>query len=270
MCRGLIFASASSHGIGLEEHLGSAREFIDLIVDRSPEGEITLSAGVQKMRFRANWKMLAENSVEGSYHGHFIHKFAFDLFDSYSGRDRMVQNEQCVRYLKGGHMVQDFRSVQFHAQKQASAAHRAYFEMLTYTYGEERAQNLLFDRTPILFVFPNLLFVQTHIRRLQPVTVDETFVYYQPAILKGAPPEINQEILRFHETSFGPAGFLSPDDIEIMERNQIGVQAQGDDWLYIGRGIHREEKLSGGDTRGQDMDENHLRGLWGHYVHLMK
>ena len=71
------------------------------------------------------------------------------------------------------------------------------------------------------------MFVQTHIRRLQPISVNETHVYYQPAMLKGVPPQINQEILRSHETSFGPAGFLSPDDIEVMERNQIGLQAHG-------------------------------------------
>lgn len=267
--RGLIFASISPGGITLDQHLGAAKEFLDLIIDRSPEGQIELSAGVQKMRYRANWKMLPENSVEGSYHGHFIHKFAFDLFDRLSGRDRMVPEEQWVRYLKGGHMVQDFRSVQFRAPQNQSAAQKTYVETLTKAYGAERAQSLLFDRAPILFVFPNLLYVQTHIRRMQPIAVDETHVQYQPAMLKGVPPEINQQILRFHETSFGPAGFLSPDDIEIMERNQIGIQAQGNEWLFIGRGAHREEKLADGGTLGHDMDENQLRGFWRHYARLM-
>jgi hypothetical protein len=141
--------------------------------------------------------------------------------------------------------------------------------MLIKTYGAERTESLTFGRAPILFVFPNLMFVQTHIRRLQPISVNETHVYYQPASLKGVPPQINQEILRSHETSFGPAGFLSPDDIEVMERNQIGLQAQGDEWLFIGRGIHREEKLPDGATVGHDMDENQLRGLWRHYAQLM-
>jgi phenylpropionate dioxygenase-like ring-hydroxylating dioxygenase large terminal subunit len=267
--RGLIFACASANGISLEEHLGAAREFLDLILDRSPEGQIELSAGVQKMRYFANWKMLPENSVEGGYHGHFIHKFAFDLFDSRSGRDRMAHEEEWVRYLKGGHMLEDFRGVQYRPKQEPSAARKAYVEALNKTYGKERAQSLLIGRAPILFVFPNFLFVQTHIRRMQPVSVNETHVYYQPMMLKGVPPEINQEILRIHESNFGPAGFLSPDDIEIMERNQIGIQAQGNEWLFIGRGIHREESLADGGTLGHDMDENHLRGLWRHYAGLM-
>ena len=267
--RGLIFASASPTGISLEEHLGTARRFLDLIIDRSPEGEIELSAGVQKMRYRANWKMLPENSVEGSYHGQFIHKFAFDLFDSRTGRNRMAPDEEFVIYINGGHMAEDFRGVQYHPRQGPSSARKTYIEMLDKKYGPVYAKDLYFGHAPILFIFPNFLYVQTHIRRMQPISVDETHVYYQPALLKGAPSEINQEILRSHETSFGPAGFLSPDDIEIMERNQIGIQAQGNEWLFIGRGIHREETLPTGGTRGHDMDENHLRGLWQHYAHLM-
>jgi fatty-acyl-CoA synthase len=54
-----------------------------------------------------------------------------------------------------------------------------------------------------------------------------------------------------------------------MERNQIGLQAKGNEWLFIGRGIHRERKLSDGSTVGHDMDENQLRGLWQHYAQLM-
>ena len=265
--RGFIFASASSSGIDLKEHLGGAKEFLDLVIDRSPKGEIELSAGTQRMRYRGNWKMLPENSAEGSYHGPFVHKFAFDLFDRLSGRDRTGPSEQCVRYLAGGHMVQDFRGVQF--KSTLSPPQQAYYDSLVKAYGKDRAQDLHFDRTPIFFVFPNLLFVQTHIRRVQPISVDETLVHYQPAMLKGVPPEINEGILRFHEASFGPGGLVSPDDMEIMERNQIGIQALGDDWLYIGRGINREETTADGSTRGRDMDENQLRGFWRHYMRLM-
>jgi hypothetical protein len=101
------------------------------------------------------------------------------------------------------------------------------------------------------------------------VSVDETHVYFHPALLDGVPPELNQEILRFHETSFGPAGFVTPDDIHILERNQIAMRAQGNEWLFIGRGAHREKRFADGAVSGQFMDESHLRGLWRHYARLM-
>jgi fatty-acyl-CoA synthase len=136
-------------------------------------------------------------------------------------------------------------------------------------YGPDRASELSPGRAPILYVFPNLMFVQTHFRTLTPVDVGLTFVYSQPVQLKGVDDAINEEILRSHETNFGPAGFLSPDDLEIMERSQIALDREGQDWLFIGRGIHRERRLAGGGSIGHCMDENHLRGFWRHYSNLM-
>jgi phenylpropionate dioxygenase-like ring-hydroxylating dioxygenase large terminal subunit len=267
--RGLVFASLSSTGPSLLEHLGSSVEFLDLIFDRSPVGAIELSSGMQKTRYRGNWKMLPENSLEGAYHGHFIHKFAFDMFDARSGRtDRMVPHEGAVHYLPGGHMVEDFRMADF-SPAHKTAAQVNYQAQLEAAYGAARADELRPGRAPILFVFPNLMYVQTHFRRLHPVSVDETHVYYQPAFLKGADPEINALILRAHETSFGPAGFLSPDDVEVMERNQVALNGKDEGWLFIGRGLHREDVASDGTTRGTTMDENHLRGMWRFYASLM-
>ena len=88
-------------------------------------------------------------------------------------------------------------------------------------------------------------------------------------LLKGVAPEINEARLREHEFGYGPAGLISPDDIEIMERNQLGVQAQGDDWQFIGRGLHRDKVLPDGGSAGYTMDECHLRGMWQHYGRLM-
>jgi fatty-acyl-CoA synthase len=62
---------------------------------------------------------------------------------------------------------------------------------------------------------------------------------------------------------------LAPDDFEIMERSQVGIQAQGDEWLFIGRGVHREKTFPDGGSAGTSMDENHLRGMWRHYARLM-
>ena len=251
--RGLVFASLSPYGISLDEHLGAVKPFLDMIFDRSPTGELELSAGVQKTRFRGNWKMLAENSLEGGYHGFFIHKFAFDLFDRHNDRDRMNFHDDATWYLPGGHMVEDFRSV--HMNPPQTEARKAYAAMLVERYGTERAKDLVPGKAPITFVFPNLMFVQTHFRRLQPMSVDETFVYYQPAMIKGVPEEINRDLLRQHEAAFGPAGFLAPDDLEILERTQVGLQAEGNEWLFIGRGIHREKHLEGGVSTGFSMDE---------------
>ena len=51
-------------------------------------GEIDLGAGVQKVRYKGNWKMMAENSLEGGYHGHFLHQYFFEVLRTRGSRER--------------------------------------------------------------------------------------------------------------------------------------------------------------------------------------
>ena len=272
--RGLIFASLSPAGISLREHLGGVTEFIDLFMDLSPTGAIDLSGGVQKLRYRGNWKLLPENSLEGDYHGPFIHRIAFELHSRRTGlsMSSLYENQvpDVIRSLPGGHMVEDYRGAAMSPPKRTpTPARQAYMDAMEARHGKEKARQLLTTTPPLVYVFPNLIYIMTHIRRVRPVSVAETFVYYHPMLLQGVAPEINEARLREHEFGFGPAGFISPDDIEVMERNQIGVQAQGNDWQYIARGLHRVKPMPDGGTAGYTMDENHLRGMWQHYAHLM-
>jgi phenylpropionate dioxygenase-like ring-hydroxylating dioxygenase large terminal subunit len=267
--RGLIFGSLCAEGITLDEHLGAAKGYLDLILDRSPAGEVEIGAGMQKARYSANWKMLPENSLEGMYHGLFIHKFTFDLADKRAGYIRSNDHEDSVRYLAGGHMVEDFRQAKYSKPAVRTPAQQEHYDSLVAAHGEARVAEVMSGRAPMLFVFPNLMYIQTHFRRVQPVSVNETYVYYQPALFKGAPLEVNRELLRHHERYFGPAGFLAPDDMEILERTQMGIEATGNEWLFIGRGSHREKLMTDGGTAGRSMDENHLRGMWRHYAHVM-
>lgn len=271
--RGLIFGSVAATGISLDEHLGAVKEYIDLFMDVSPTGEVDLRTGTQKLRYQGNWKFLPENSLEGDYHGFFIHRVAFQLHSRATGLQMSSLQDvpNVIRSLPGGHMVEDYRGAAMAPPNaKPSAAQRAYFDAMEARYGEEKARVLVSTIAPLIFVFPNLIYIMTHVRRVQPVSVDETFVYYQPLLLTGVEPEINERRLREHEFGFGPAGLISPDDIEIMERNQRGVQAQGNDWAFVGRGLHRERDMPDGGTAGFTMDENQIRGMWRHYVELMQ
>jgi phenylpropionate dioxygenase-like ring-hydroxylating dioxygenase large terminal subunit len=272
--RGLVFASASASGPSLDEHLGAVKDYIDLFMDVSPTGEVELDTGVQKLKYRGNWKFLPENSLEGDYHGPFIHRVAFELHSRRSGLDMssLYENEipDVIRALPGGHMVEDYRGATMAPpRRNPSDARQAYQALMERRYGAAKARQLVGTIPPLVYVFPNLIYIMTHIRRVHPVRVDETYVYYQPMLLKGAPDEINEARLREHEFGFGPAGLISPDDVEIMERNQRGVAALGNDWQFIGRGLHREKRYADGGASGFTMDECHLRGMWRHYGRLM-
>lgn len=38
----------------------------------------------------------------------------------------------------------------------------------------------------------------------------------------------------------GPAGGINPDDVEMFERNQLGMQQTLEPWKYMARGLARE------------------------------
>jgi fatty-acyl-CoA synthase len=105
-------------------------------------------------------------------------------------------------------------------------------------------------------------------RVMQPVSVNETIVYYYPTLLKGAPEEMNQRRLAETYLVHGPAGRVAPDDFEAYERNQMGFEARVNEWLVLSRGLHREVRENGG-IAGHETDETTQRGIWRHYRDVM-
>ncbi|MFM2128795.1 MAG: hypothetical protein RL477_341, partial [Pseudomonadota bacterium] len=51
----------------LEDYLGPARDYIDLVIEQSPSGRMQVIAGTQEYDVAANWKLMVENSVD-DYH----------------------------------------------------------------------------------------------------------------------------------------------------------------------------------------------------------
>ena len=279
--RGLVFGSLSPTGPSLKEHLGPAADYLDDYIDPSPVGELEVRSGVQKATYRGNWKMMAENSLEGNYHGHFIHQFFFGLakarrnVDSSGTPDDQMPDVMIA--LPSGHMVEDLKPEKGRPgtmspmleNNVAGQAWQVYTQALENRLGEERAQRMLREGPPLIFLFPNLILIGSQVRVLHPISPTETYVHYYPTTLKGAPSEINEKRLRRHELSYGPGGFISSDDLEICERNQMGMRAQVDEWLQLKRGLHRETVRPDGVTLGWGTDESNLRGMWRHYQKVM-
>ena len=139
--RGFVFARVSPDGISLEQHLGQMIGYLDDIIDQSPVGEIDLSCGINKIRCRGNWKMIPENSLEGNYHGLFVHKYAFNLNDRRTGQDRNVHRDDSIIFLPGGHMVEDFRRqiMLTRSMQEKTPAQQIYADQMVKAYGKERA-----------------------------------------------------------------------------------------------------------------------------------
>ena len=51
---------------------------------------------------------------------------------------------------------------------------------------------------------------------------------------------------------------------------QLGVQSSQPEWLFLGRGLHRERADADGHPIGDATDETPSRGIWRHYKSLME
>jgi phenylpropionate dioxygenase-like ring-hydroxylating dioxygenase large terminal subunit len=277
--RGFIFASWSTEGPSLREHLGDAASRIDRFCDASPTGNIRLDAGEQKVAVRANWKIFFENTVD-NYHQNFVHKaplFSHPELRKTSKRVSGDASVAVVRDLGGGHAELDFRPEQLamgqvhqtSALNVDPAAAAVYEADMVASYGAERARDLLVGGPPHVFIFPNLFLLQQDVRVVVPVGPQEFSTTLYPAMLDGVPEPLNWARLRRHEQAYGPAGSVLPDDIEIFERNQLALASSTPSRLLLDRGIHRERRDDEGFPVSHLTDELGQRAIWRHYMSLM-
>jgi phenylpropionate dioxygenase-like ring-hydroxylating dioxygenase large terminal subunit len=277
--RGFVFGSLSPVGITLDQHLGGAvKEQLDLFIDLSPEGELDVTVGVHKYGYRANWKFQIENGMDG-YHPNFVHQSFFENVRRRTGLNITdlgnSQSPAQTRDLGNGHVMLNFlpynqaRAGRMGAIMVTSESGQAYRDALIARHGEERTRELLTARGTHLLVFPNLTLIGVHIRVIRPIKVDETEVFLYPAFLKGAPHQLNVARLRGHEAFYGAAGGGATDDLEMFERNQIGLSARVDPWLLLSRGIEQQYRNDDGIIVGQMTDEVTQRGIWRHWKKIM-
>src|SRR5699024_10216742 len=104
--RGFMFVNFDNGAISLDEYLGNAKEYIDLVVDQSEAGLEALG-GVQEYSVRANWKLIAENSVD-LYHGMPTHKTYLDIKQSQDPDLKRVKLEGKGIQLDNGHGVMEY------------------------------------------------------------------------------------------------------------------------------------------------------------------
>lgn len=264
--RGFYFAKFSEEGPSLREHLGLATDLIDLMIDASPVGSITVSKAVQRTSYRGNWKFIG---MDG-YHGPFLHASAFEIFrkeptsglaTTHDAKQFAKQAPAYSRSLGNGHTMLDHRAHRlafpdkYLAMLSSKPGGADYISAMQHKYGDRANLLITSAGDPHMTLFPNVHLLGAQIRVIVPIAVDLTEVHSFPVMLDGASDEINVERLRSHEGFNGPCGYGSPDDAEIFERMQIGLQNDADPWVDVSRGLHREQIDEDGSLFGHITDE---------------
>ncbi len=272
--KGFVFGSFAQEGESLLEHLGAAAGAIDALCRNSPEGEVEVTAGYLKHKVKANWKFLVENETDG-YHPSFVHASIFEVAQSGIGTLYDSDSTAVSRDFGKGHTENDlrpeFRKRGVPLSWFGTTAEKlpAYVAQMEDAYGKDKAREIMIDGTPHIMIFPNLFIAEIQLFVLQPLSVDHTVQHVTAIQFKGA-PDINRRLRQQTMGSVGPAGFLLADDAAMYERTQLGVQASNPEWLYLGRGRHRERLDENGYRIGDATDETPSRGIWRHYKSLME
>jgi len=272
--RGFWFVNFDANAMSLSDYLADAKEYLDLVADQSEVG-MEVVGGTQEYGIRANWKLLAENSVDG-YHGMPTHITYFEfLIESLksagielnlgAGGGGNPANFGFARALGNGHAVIEYRAPWGRPVAQWAPPFPPSLKpvveekraRLVELYGEERAARMA-ETSRNMIIFPNLVIndiMAITIRVFEPQAPD----YMNVSAWELAPvdeiPELRAARLDNFLTFLGPGGFATPDDVEALESCQRGFATwQAVPWSDISRGMRREVALPN--------DELQMQSFW--------
>ena len=103
-CFGFVFACYDPSAPALPDYLGRAADYLEILESQSLGAGMEVLGAASEYAIHANWKLLAENSVD-SYHALTTHKRWFDLLAASTGASdvRRAAGISEVHELGNGH-----------------------------------------------------------------------------------------------------------------------------------------------------------------------
>lgn len=255
----------------LLDQLAGAADYLAYVADQGPDG-MEIVGGAQEYAIDANWKLLQENSVDG-YHGAPTHATYFEYLQSRDGELHKAKVGQTgwVKNLGRGHAVSESigslpwgrpyaRWVPGFGEDSRAEIEALHDEVMTRLGPERGAVVATGDRNMI--IFPNLV-----VNDIMAITV-RTFWSPEPGRMVvnswalapiGESATSRDRRLRNFLEFLGPAGFATPDDVEMLELAQKGYATGG--WNDCSRGMET-------DTPSKT-EELQLRTFWRRWDQLM-
>jgi benzoate/toluate 1,2-dioxygenase alpha subunit len=244
--RGFVFGALSADVPTLVEHLGGAKPFIDLMVEQSPHG-LEVLRGSSTYTFNANWKLQAENGVDG-YHVTSVHANYVAMVQ----RRMATGKEDKVKAIVGGGDIRKMPSGAYDlgdghtllwgrvpgASDRPLAQRRPELEQRV---GAVKASWMI-DCSRNLGLFPNVFLMDqtsTQIRVFRPLAVDKTEVTIFGIAPRGESASARSRRIRQYEDFFNATGMATPDDLREFEACQAGNRGLAGSQQHLDRGLGR-------------------------------
>jgi benzoate/toluate 1,2-dioxygenase alpha subunit len=285
--RDFIFARLAQSGLDFADYFGASLSSIDNMVDRSPQGKLVLEGPPLRYMHPCNWKMLVENQTD-TCHPMVAHESSagtavsvWEREQAKGGRKPMAVEvyapfmapyeffeKMGIRVWPNGHGHTGV-TTSIHADYSAVPG---YFEQMVAAYGEERAKAILGESRHNTIYFPNIMVkgpIQT-LRVFKPIAANRTLVESYTFRLVGAPDLLFERTLMYNRLINAPTSIVGHDDLEMYERAQLGLHADGFEWVNVQRLLEPgegedETAVVGGTSERQMRNQFHA---WSKFMTL--
>jgi len=250
--KGFVFVNLDTEGTGsLEDYLGDAKVFLDLMVAQSPTGELEVLPGKGHYTFAGNWKLQNENGLDG-YHVSTVHynyvATVTHRMEINAKKGAEVPNTLDYRKLGAGDAATDDgwfsfpngHSVLFSEMPnpEVRSGYATMMPRLVEEYGQKKADWMM-KRLRNLNIYPSLFFmdqISSQLRIIRPVAWNKTEILSQCIAVKGESDADRENRIRQFEDFFNVSGMGTPDDLTEFREAQRGFQGRMERWNDISRG----------------------------------
>jgi benzoate/toluate 1,2-dioxygenase alpha subunit len=241
--RGFVFGSLRADVPSLTGYLAGTKPWIDLMVDQSLQG-LEVLPGSSTYVIQGNWKMQAENGVDG-YHVSTVHRVFANTMANREAKlgltgmqrtesGRLTGNVASAGYDFGnGHMA-------------IWAQHTEPSRRPIYEQKERLERDLtpdqvdwILNRGRNLYLFPNVLLMDnpsTQIRTIQPISPDRAEVTVRCVAPIGESQAARSARLRKFEDFYLTTGMATSDDLAALEATHLGGYGRAARWNDLARG----------------------------------
>jgi phenylpropionate dioxygenase-like ring-hydroxylating dioxygenase large terminal subunit len=249
--RDFVFVRLADRGPGFEDYFGEVLGAIDNMVDRSPEGRLTVGGGVLRNIVHCNWKIYLEN-INDTVHPMSTHESATQaaeaLWEGHAPTDpKPMAMEQILPFGAGYAFFDDMGGRVFangHSVLGVNfSIHSNYAQLPDYeaamraAHGEARATEIL-QRSPqnsVLYPSLSVKGSPQAIRVIRPLAADRTLVEAWSFRAAGAPELLFERAMSYNRLVFSPMSVVAHDDVHLFESIQRGLRADGNDWVSLHR-----------------------------------
>ncbi len=255
--RDFVFVRLADTGPDFEDYFGEVLGAIDNMVDRSPEGRLTVAGGVLRNIVHCNWKIYLEN-INDTVHPMSTHesatKAAEALWEGHApGDPKPMAMEQILPFGSGYEFFDDMGGRVFangHSVLGVNfSIHSNYAQLPDYeaamraAHGEAPGAEIRQRAPQTSLLYPSLSVKGSPpaIRVIRPLAADRTLIEAWSFRAAGAPALLLERAMSYNRLVFSPMSVVAHDDVHLFESIQQGLRAEGNDWVSLHRGYDAAE-----------------------------